>query len=298
MTMSNEAAKSAAPRFALLTGMLFAIAVGVLWAFPAFWYRGAGTEAQFVWLAEQTNVPGWDFKDVPIAKAAEAVLVGDRMANGEFFSGDATRVIHVFSAKRYLQKENEIGLFSHTPDRCWTGTGWEIELIEPEFVECQIHDLAMRFERRLFVRDAVKELVYFGAIVGGKALPYRLDQHLAANLKKTKKTKGDSESTLLRLRSSRLWGWTWDSFVHRTAFGGPQQFIRISTPVAGTDLASADERLRSFLPQWLVNVDYEKEYGEWMAARGREDHKTTGLRDNKTTGGRITDHQTTRQQKH
>src|SRR6266478_4037731 len=194
--------------------LVFAIALAVLWAFPTFWYRRAGKEAQLVWLAEQTNVPGWIFKDIPIAKAAEAVLVGDRMANGEFFSGDAARVIRVFSAKRYLQKENEIGLFSHTPDRCWTSVGWKIQLIEPEFVECRIHGLPVSFERRLFVHDERKELVYFGAIAGGKALPYRLDQHLAANLKKTEKTKGDSESTFLRLRSSRLWGWTLDAFVH------------------------------------------------------------------------------------
>ena len=125
-------------------------------------------------------------------------------------------------------------------------------------MECQIHGLAMRFERRLFVHDQVKELVYFGAIVGGKALPYRLDQYLAANVKKTEQTRGDSESTVLRLGSSRMWGWTWDSFVHRTAFGGPQQFVRISTPVVGDDLAEADERLRSFLPQWLVVVKGEK----------------------------------------
>jgi hypothetical protein len=282
--MDDKATKSAVPRGALWTGLLFASAVGVLWAFPAFWYQGAGKDAEFFWLAEQTHVPGWVFKDVPIAKATEAVLVGDRMMNGEFISGDASRVIRVFSAKRYLQKENEIGLFSHTPDRCWTSAGWKIQLIEPESVECQVHGLTMRFERRLFVHDEGGELVYFGAIAGGKTLPYRLDQYLAANLKKTEKTKGDSESTLLRLGSSRMWGWTWDAFVHRTALGGPQQFIRVSTPVAGNDLASADERLRSFLPQWLVRVDYEQEYGEWKAARGGEDHKTTD--------GRTADHGT------
>lgn len=286
--MLNEPAKSSAPRRALLTGGVFALAIGALWAFPVFWYRGVGKEASFVWLAEQTNVTGWVFKEVPIAKAAEAVLVGDRMANGEFVSGDASRVIRVFSAKRYLQKENEIGLFSHTPDRCWTGAGWKIELIGPEFVDCQIHGVAMRFERRLFVHDAARELVYFGAIVGGEALPYRLDQYLAANLTKTASTKRDSESTLLRLKSSRVWGWTWDAFVNRTAFGGPQQFIRVSTPwnsgqnstVQGPgEIAEADERLRSFLPQWLVPVNYEKEYGAWKAARGRGEQKTTIPRD-------------------
>src|SRR5438132_5541139 len=154
--------------------LVFAIVVAVLWAFPALWYRSTGKEAQFIWLAEQTNVLGWVFKDTPISKAAEAILVGDRMANGEFFSLDSKSVIRIFSAKRYLQKENEIGLFSHTPDRCWTSVGWKIQLIQPEFVECQIHGLTVRFERRLFFQGNVKELVYFGAIVGGKALPYRL----------------------------------------------------------------------------------------------------------------------------
>jgi hypothetical protein len=87
-----------------------------------------------------------------------------------------------------------------------------------------------------------------------------------------------------------MWGWTWDSFVHRTAFGGPQQFIRISTPVSSPGglaarwnreldstgqpqaaqtkaLANADERLRNFLPRWLLPVDYDQEYHAWQASK-------------------------------
>ncbi|HEY9175911.1 MAG TPA: hypothetical protein VI136_26825 [Verrucomicrobiae bacterium] len=285
--MNNETTAPAVPRAAILAVLLFAVTVGVLWAFPAYWYRGAAKDAQFLWLSEQTNVAGWTFKDIPIGEAAEAVLVGDRSVNGEFSSGDAARVIRVFSIKRYLQKENEIGLFSHTPDRCWTGAGWKIELIKPESLECQIHGLAVRFERRLFVHEEMKELVYFGAIAGGKALPYRLDQYLTASLERTEKAKRDQETTLFRLRSGRMWGWTWDSFVHRTAFGGPQQFIRISTPVGGSvgflrsaapthdELRQADKRLQDFLPRWLLPVDYTQEYNEWKASKIQAAQGTT-----------------------
>ncbi len=66
-----------------------------------------------------------------------------------------------------------------------------------------------------------------------------------------------------------MWIWPWDAFVNRTAFGGPQQFIRISTPVIGNDLASADKLLREFLPQWLERGDYEGEFAAWKAAKGR-----------------------------
>ena len=99
--MSNEAAKSAVPRAALLTSLLFAIAVGVLWAFPVFWYRGAGKEGPFFWLAEQTKVPRWVFKDIPVAKSAEVLFVADHTLNGEFTSEDGFRMVRVFSAKHY-----------------------------------------------------------------------------------------------------------------------------------------------------------------------------------------------------
>jgi hypothetical protein len=58
------------------------------------------------------------------------------------------------------------------------------------------------------------------------------------------------------------------SFSNRTANDGQLHFFRISTPVVGDDLASADKLLQSFLPQWLQRGDYQKEFREWKAARG------------------------------
>jgi len=55
----------------------------------------------------------------------------------------------------------------------------------------------------------------------------------------------------------------WDAFRNRTAFGGPQQFIRISTPVAGDDLSASDNLLQSFLPQWLKQTNYQQELERW-----------------------------------
>jgi len=243
-----------------------ALLIGTLWSFPTFWYTASAAKGQFKWLAEQTQVEGWQYEDFGIAEAAEAILVGDRMVNGQFSTPDRRRSVQVFSAKRYEEKENEIGLFSHTPDRCWTIAGWQIEPAEPQTVECTVHGVSMRLERRVFIAGPQRHLVYFGALVGGEPLPYRLDQYLAANLKKTQATQSDEASTWLRLRETRLWGWAWDSFVNRTALAGPQQFLRISTPVVSGDFGSADKLLQEFLPLWLVPTDYEREAAEWRAA--------------------------------
>jgi len=237
--------------------LVFAIAVGVLWAFPVFWYRGAGKEAHLFWLAEQTKVPGWVFKDIPVAKSAEALLVADHTLNGEFTSEDGFRMVRVFSAKHYGGNEKAVYLLVHPPDLCWVMAGWKNESLEPMYLDCSVEGTTIRYERRLFAIGERKELVYFGALVDGKPLSYRLNQFL------NWKGSGSDWWRVAQDRSGKMW----DSFVHRTAFGGPQQFLRISTPVVGDDLAEADERLRSFLPQWLVVVDYQKEREAWLRAK-------------------------------
>jgi hypothetical protein len=245
--------------------LALAAIIAILWAFPAIWYTQK-TDSKFHWFLEKEAIQGWKYTATPIAKAAEAVLVGDRLVNGDFASGDGSSV-RVFSAKRYEEKANEIGLFMHTPDRCWTQIGWRVEESAPEMIEVEVHGIKLPVERRIFVNQGHRELVYFAGLVGGEPLPYRLDHHLSVARKyQTKNLRGDAASTHLRAVDKQFWGRLWDSFTNRRQLLGPKHFLRISTPL-GSDIAGADKRLQEFLPQWLEPVEYAAEKAEWKLAK-------------------------------
>jgi hypothetical protein len=249
---------------ALVLPFALAAAIAALWLFPKFWYTKRASE-QVHWFFENEAVAGWTFQDQPVGKAAEAVLVGDRMVNGEFVSPEG-RMVRVFSAKRYEEKANEIGLFMHTPDRCWTQIGWRVEENAPEMIEVEVHGVRLPVERRIFVHQNHRELVYFTGLVGGEPLPYRLDHHLSVAKKyQVKNLRGDAAGAGLRAADSQFWSRLWDSFENRRELWGPKHFLRISTPL-GRDVAAADKRLQEFLPMWLAPVDYSKERAEWKLA--------------------------------
>jgi Protein of unknown function (DUF3485) len=242
----------------------FALLVVTLWVFPRFWYTRSSAQIGHYWLTEQTNVAAWGYREVPVSKAAEAVLVADRLVNGEYESTNG-EVVRVFLAKRYSESENEIGLFAHTPDRCWTETGWTLHPAEPQFKVVNVHGIPVGCERRVFSSGPNRELVYFAGLVGGQPLPYRLDHNLAVGLKHGVRLTADQTGTALRAVDSLFWRRIWDSFASRRPLIGPKQFIRISTPVAEGGIGQADGLLEDFLPRWLQLVAYEKEIKEWRA---------------------------------
>jgi hypothetical protein len=220
------------------------------------------------WLTAQTNVVGWTFQDIPVSKSAEAVLVADRLINGEFKASTGA-VVRVFSAKRYSESQNEVGLFVHTPDRCWTESGWQMEPTQLEFRELSVHGVPIAFERRIFDNGPQRELVYFAGLVGGQPLPYRLDHNLSVGMKHALHTAKDETGTTLRASDQRFWERIWESFASRRPLIGPKQFLRISTTVSGSDLGSADALLEDFLPRWLELVPYDKELKEWLQTNDR-----------------------------
>jgi hypothetical protein len=244
-------------------GLLSAVIL-LLWGFPSVWYTRSDAQLGHFWLNEQTNLTGWTFRDIPVSKAAEAVLVADRLVSGEFSASDG-KVVRVFSAKRYVESQNEIGLFVHTPDRCWTEAGWQMEPAQPEFKRVTVHGIPLLFERRVFVSGTQRELVYFAGLVGGQPLPYRLDHNLSVGMKHALRTAKDQTGTTLRASDKRFWRRVWDSFLARRRLIGPKQFLRISTPIAEGGFAQADALLEDFLPRWLQSVAYEKEIQEWRS---------------------------------
>lgn len=236
----------------VLSGVLL-----VLWQFPGPWYAGKADGTQYLWFGLNEEIPGWEYKEISVGDAAEAILVADRMDNGEFHQEGGT-LVRVFSAKRFEEKENSVGLFSHTPDRCWTNTGMVIQSEAPFFRKIEIHGIEMVLERRVFSMGSQRELVYFGALVGGSALPYRMDQYLGSGLRRESGSGGDKGGSIDRLVNTRVWSWALESFLKRARLAGPQQLIRISTPIRGP-IESADERLLGFFEQWLRVVPYEEE---------------------------------------
>ena len=267
--------------------MWFAAAIGGLWAFPSLWYSGVDPTQAFTWLAERREIPGWRFGSAPVSDSAEATLVADETVNGAFQSA-AGGVVRVFIAKRYAANSVGMGVLGHPPDLCWTSAGWRLQRVEPSWVDCEVQGLAIRWERRLFETSGHKELVYYGAVVGGRPLPYRLDQYLAWAAAKADRESA-AEHLKERLTDRGYWGPVWGAFVNRVALQGPQEFIRASTPVVGGDLTAADDCLRRFLPQWLQRGDYRQECENWQrtkkgAARGERDSQSLGEQSYKRDG--------------
>jgi len=264
MTNSISDRKTAATaRSVSIPAIVLSLAILVLWSFPRFWYTKTDSRQGTHWFAEQALLPGWQFKAEPVSAEAEQVLAADRIVNGAFVKDDGT-VVRAFSAKRYSEKESEFDMFSHTPDRCWTSVGWKVEPAAPEFIDLNVAGLTLKLERRLFNQGGRRELVYFGALVGGQPLPYRLDQYLSVGLKRNEQTRPGIFTKMIGALDARLLSWPWKSFVNRRPLTGPKQFVRVSTPVVGNGIAEADATLKNFLPQWLALADYEQELRAWQ----------------------------------
>jgi hypothetical protein len=237
--------------------IVLSVLVAALWSFPSVWYTKTGND-QPHWFGENTNISGWDYVPVPVSASAERTLVADRVVNGEF-NRAGRDPIRVFSAKRFEEKVNEIGLFVHTPDRCWVESGWKIEPIAPDLRALELHGLKILVERRIFNFKEARELVYFFGLVGGAPLPYRLDHNLSVGVRSKLAQPDTSRTALVRVSDTHYWSRLWESFTSRRELFGPKQFIRISTPVHGEDLHEADQRLEKFLGEWLLQSDYQEE---------------------------------------
>src|SRR4051812_16828909 len=111
------------PRSIVTIAAVTAFLVGGFWAFPSFWYTKTGP-GQFTWLSENTNIVDWSYTPTAVEKSQEAALDADKAVSGEFTKGSES--VQVFGAKRFSDDPNAIGLFVHTPDRCWVESGWKL----------------------------------------------------------------------------------------------------------------------------------------------------------------------------
>jgi hypothetical protein len=231
---------------------LMAGAIVLIWVFPKIWYTHVDTTQQVQWLSEQTNAPGWNYHAIAIDSSAERLLVADRLINGEFRKPDRGAVpIRVFGARRFKEDPKEIGLFVHTPDRCWVQGGWNLAPVSPDHVEVELHGRKVGFERRVFQVMGQQELVYFAGLVGGQTLPYRLDHNFSVSRRVVASGANDRVTQANRWNDSVLWKRVVDSFLSRRPLLGPKQFLRISTPIQSGNIEAADQRLREMLPIWL-----------------------------------------------
>jgi len=241
-----------------------------LWGFPNIWYTQVDQSRERFWFSSKGEVTGYDFVNHPIGDAMERRLVADETFNGQFLDTSDNAIL-AFIAKRHSESINEIGLFVHTPDRCWTEGGWKIQPIQPDYVEVEVQGDKIGFERRLFIAGSRFELVYFTGMVGGQTLPYRLDHNLSVAMKyQFEKERENTTGTSNRMLDSKLWGRVWDSFRSRRPLLGPKQFIRVSTTVQAGQLEKGDDRLKDFLGQWLVRDDYVQEIEAWENAKASE----------------------------
>ncbi len=241
------------PSKIFIPAILGALLVAAFWAFPYFWYNRT-PPGNFVWLVESTNVPPFTFQSTPISKVEEWMIQGDKVVSAQFTNKNDT--ILAFSAKRFSNDPNEKGLFAHTPDRCWTQAGWRHDLVQPETIQVSAGGIQLNMERRVFIwKSGQRLLVYFGGLSAGRPLPYRLNHELSVALRQQPGGSYAARSAT-RAIDKQFWGNLWDAFRERRPMLGPKHFIRIATPIDGSDLAAADKRLQTFLNSWLQPGDF------------------------------------------
>jgi len=261
---------SARSRLGWIYVIILSAAVVGLWSFPYLWYRPHAKGQSRLWLRERSQIEGWIFHRIPVTERAERLLIADKHFSGVFTNLQTGVPVQVFSAKRYSQRSDETGLFMHTPDRCWSDVGWEIDVISPDSLELEVHGVQMQFERRLFVHDTQRELVYFGGLVGGMPVPYRLNHNLSVGMRRALREAAGKKESIVRATDTRFWARIWKGFVDRDPVMGPKQFIRLSTSCSGQDLSEQDRLLRDFLSLWLEPSDYEAVIETWRSELGRE----------------------------
>jgi hypothetical protein len=259
------------PRAIPLIAILGALLVATAWAFPRVWYNRGG-ESNIIWLNESTNLAAWTFQSIPVSKVEESALDADATFSGEFLK--ARDRVNVFSAKRYSDDPNEIGLFVHTPDRCWVSAGWKLEPAAPDVTELEVAGLKIQAERRIFRwKSGERLLVYFYGLSAGQPLPYRLDHNLSIAYRQLMQSNSQVGAAQARASDKQFWGRVWDCFRDRRLRNGPKQFIRLATPISGSDIASADDRLKKILPQWLQATDFQKDLQTFEARSRRASSK-------------------------
>src|SRR5437762_13207216 len=79
------------------TTFLLSLAVLSVGLFPRFWYSKTDSLHGYFWLAEQNQIAGWHYEELPVSQAAEAVLAADKIVNGQF-EKDGQALVRVFSA--------------------------------------------------------------------------------------------------------------------------------------------------------------------------------------------------------
>lgn len=258
------------------TGMgILACVVLLLWAFPRVWYTHKDPDKGFVWLTSKESLAGWGFRPMPVADSAERLLAADETVSGEYTNATGSSVVQVFLAKRYTEKPHDIGLFVHTPDRCWTEAGWRLEPATPDHTEIEVHGARITFERRVFVFRDRRELVLFGGLVGGQPLPYRLDHNLSVGMRSALRSAIKETGSTLRASDKLLWQRVWESFASRRQLFGPKQFVRVSTRLSSDDTSAADKLLIDMLRQWLQPVDFARDMRNWEERRSQRSAGTT-----------------------
>lgn len=235
-----------------------AVLVGGLWIFPRVWYRTQAVAGNFIWLGESTNITGWAYEPMQISRTEEIMLDANRTFSARFTRGKEE--VTAFSAKRYSENPNEIGLFVHTPDRCWVEAGWKLQPVTPDLVEVEIGGIRASAERRIFTwRSGERQLVYFIGLAGGQPVPYRLDHNVSVSLRRQMQKSSEAVGGKMRASDGKFWGRIWECFTERRPMLGPKQFLRVATPIYGSDISGADARLKELLAAWLKPVEFEAE---------------------------------------
>jgi hypothetical protein len=120
----------------------------------------------------RNEIDGWEARDLPVgetefvASAVERILKYDDVLYRTFQRGNVN--IGVFISYWGRGKSSVREVSAHTPDRCWTTSGWQVVSIDNQ-VPMDFHTFQlMPAEQRVFTFHGTPMYVKFWHIVGGE----------------------------------------------------------------------------------------------------------------------------------
>lgn len=223
--------------------LLFVAATAGAWA----WFNVATpVREDSLEFQPRAQLPGTEFKPMPIDERDMEVLANTNLLSGRFSSKDAGDFIVFFGDWR-ATSARQMNVVQHTPDICWVGGGWvAVDVGQPSKIEIDFGGRKIPFECRAFraPRSDHVELTVWCTLVSGQLFEEGERFEAEQDLKKDVRTRQASAN---RRRGSEQF---FRVLRERIPGDGSKQFVRFSTAVRN-DTPRALERLKAFGQRWL-----------------------------------------------
>lgn len=218
---------------------------------PASWnYLPRKSLTDPVFITPRRHVQGFYFHEVRLSPKESDTLGTTNILNGHFFNTSSNRV-SIFHAHWEPGTSSAPSAFGHTPELCWTGSGFRIvQLGQPTEVLLRLSDRFILFQCSIFTHPTLSkpEVVLWTAGMDGNWSDFNLKSYINFDINPPANI-----SYIEKHRRSIAVQWALVSQMERNYFtrNSQKEFIRFSQSL-NADWQTVVGNLENFAQQWLA----------------------------------------------